>query len=117
MKMRTLIQPALVVAAGLLLGITTTTQADSGHISIILHDDGSSYDLGYRSGGHGGHGNRHRHHDHGHHYGHHSKPYWQHDHRHHAQRVHHYSHHDGHRGGDGNGRHGDFRHEKRRHRS
>lgn len=121
MNMRTLINPAM-VAAGLLLGMTTAVQADSGHISVILHDDGNTYDLGYGYGyGYGGcgycdYGHHHRHHDNGHHYGHHKKQHWHHD-RHHEKRVHHYSRHDGYRGAHGKGGHPDSRREQRRHRS
>ena len=60
MKIRTLITPSL-LAAGLLLGMTTAVQADSGHAPASLHKDYNAHHVGYRYG-------HDRHYRGGHHY-------------------------------------------------
>jgi len=142
MKFRTLLNPAL-LAAGLMLGMTTTVEADSGRISIIHRDNDNTYDFGYRYGDYGYYGDRHHrrhhyghhdrrhhyghhdrghhygHHDRGHHYGQHKKKHWNHGHGGYKQHRRHSGHNDGYKT-HSKGHHGKYRDDRsdnRRHRS
>ena len=120
MKIHTLITPSL-LAAGLLLGMTPAVQADSGRISVILHDNDNTYDFGYRYGDYGYccDGYYRRPHDYGHHYGHHKKKHWKkkHWHRGHGhpgQHGRHYGYYDDHKRGHRKDHHGNYRHDGHR---